>query len=248
MRATKGGTRRVVPAAMVTRVVRPCAPLLLLLTAACADGRGRRQRLLDDRDARADQGRRSGRRQAQPVVPRTPGGLRTPATGCSRRAPATRSGLDQQFLLQLTLVNGRTGDVAVSTPRPRPDREDAALHRRGPVPGAAEGAHRAPTGCPGLVAASADDAYGDAGAPQYGIKPGDPLVMVADVVAVPPDHGARRARGADRQAARRPADRRRARRGGASAGVRAAPDPEAEEAGRGAARASARVRRRARTA
>ena len=86
------------------------------------------------------------------------------------------------------------------------------------------------------MAASADDAYGDAGAPQYGIKPGDPLVMVADVVAVPPTKVLDGSRGRERQAARRPADRRRARRGGASAEVRAAPDPQAEEAGRGAAR------------
>ncbi len=38
MRATKGGTRQVVPAAMVTRMVRPLCALLLLLTAACATG------------------------------------------------------------------------------------------------------------------------------------------------------------------------------------------------------------------
>ncbi len=94
--------------------------------------------------------------------------------------------LDQQFLLQLTLVNGRTGDVAVSTLDPgqtaktlRYTDEDLFPVLQKALTGRRQGARI-------LVAAAPDDAYGDAGAPQYGIKSGDSLVMVADVVAVPP--------------------------------------------------------------
>lgn len=94
--------------------------------------------------------------------------------------------LDEQFLLQLTLVNGRTGHVAVSTLDPgqtartlRYSDEDLFPVLKRALTGQRQGTRL-------LVAAAADDAYGDTGAPQFGIRPGDPLVMVADVVAVPP--------------------------------------------------------------
>jgi peptidylprolyl isomerase len=94
--------------------------------------------------------------------------------------------VDQQFLLQLTLVNGRTGRTAISTLDPgqtaktlRSTDEDLFPVLQKALVGRRQGARI-------LVAAAAQDAYGDVGAPQYGIKPGDPLVMVADVVAVPP--------------------------------------------------------------
>lgn len=94
--------------------------------------------------------------------------------------------VDQQFLLQLTLVNGRTGRRAISTLDPgqtartlRTTDEDLFPVLQRALVGRRQGARL-------LVAAAAEDAYGDVGAPQYGIRPGDSLVMVADVVAVPP--------------------------------------------------------------
>lgn len=98
--------------------------------------------------------------------------------------PPIRAG--QQFLLQLTLVNGRTGRTAISTLDPgqtaktlRSTDEDLFPVLQRALVGRHQGARV-------LVAAAAEDAYGDVGAPQYGIRPADPLVMVADVVAVPP--------------------------------------------------------------
>ena len=94
--------------------------------------------------------------------------------------------LDEQFLLQLTLVNARTGHVAVSTLDPgqtartlRYSDEDLFPVLQKALTGQRQGTRL-------LVAAAAKDAYGDTGAPQFGIRPGDALVMVADVVAVPP--------------------------------------------------------------
>ena len=94
--------------------------------------------------------------------------------------------LDEQFLLQLTLVNGRTGKTAISTLDPgqtaktlRSSEEDLFPVLQKALVGRRQGARV-------LIAAAAKDAYGDVGARQYGIEPGDPLVMVADVVAVPP--------------------------------------------------------------
>ncbi len=99
-----------------------------------------------------------------------------------------------------------------------------------------------------LVAATADDAYGDTGAPQYGIKPGDPLVMVADVVAVPPTTVLDAPEGQQVKphaglptVVERDGEVRRLKFGPRTIA-------KTEEAGRGAAGRSAPVRRRARTA
>lgn len=91
------------------------------------------------------------------------------------------------LLLQLTLVNARTGDVAVTTSA---EGESARLVRRGdddlfPVLDAALA--DADQGDRLLVGAAPEDAYDDAGAPQYGIGPGDSVLMVADVMAVAPE-------------------------------------------------------------
>lgn len=185
MRATKGGTRRVVPAAILTRVVRPLCALLLMLTTACATGGA------DGSDsstsgvlARIKVGGAVG---AKPSLS-FDAPLKVSESGYRVLEKGTGDPirLDQQFLLQLTLVNGRTGDVAVSTLDPgqtaktlRYTDEDLFPVLQKALAGRRQGARV-------VVAASADDAYGDAGAPQYGIRPGDPLVMVADVVAVPP--------------------------------------------------------------
>lgn len=97
-----------------------------------------------------------------------------------------RVSLDKVFVIQLTIVDGRTGATAVSTydegrtPMAVTDSEDTLF----PVLTRALVGQR--QGSRVLVAMASDDAYGDSGAPQYDIRPGDPLVVVADVLAVPP--------------------------------------------------------------
>lgn len=99
--------------------------------------------------------------------------------------PAVRPG--QPLLLQLTLVNARTGDLAVTTSS---EGESARTVRPGgddlfPVLDAA--LVDAAQGDRILLGASAEDAYADAGAPQYDIGPGDSVLMIADVMAVAPE-------------------------------------------------------------
>lgn len=161
------------------------AVLALLLTAACsgsggASGTDATTRLL----ARV---RVAGEVGARPTL-----SFVTPLTVAESGWKVVRRGsggpirADQQFLLQLTLVDGRTGRTAISTLDPgqtaktlRSSDEDLFPVLQKALVGQRQGARI-------LVAAAAEDAYGDVGAPQYGIKPGDPLVMVADVIAVPP--------------------------------------------------------------
>lgn len=103
--------------------------------------------------------------------------------------------LDEVFVIHLTIVNGRTGEVAVSTY----DKGQTAMAVTNsdetlfPVlTRALVGQHQ---GARVVVAATAEDTYGEDGAPQYDVRPGDPLVLVADVVAVPPEEVLDGARG-----------------------------------------------------
>ncbi len=94
---------------------------------------------------------------------------------------------DRPMLLQITLVNARTGDLAVTTSS---EGESARTVRPGgddlfPVLDAA--LVDAAQGDRILVGAAPEDAYADAGAPQYDIGPGDSVLMIADVMAVAPD-------------------------------------------------------------
>jgi peptidylprolyl isomerase len=94
--------------------------------------------------------------------------------------------LDRVFVLQLTMYDGRTGAKAVST---YDDDQtplavtDSASTLFPVLTKALVGLHQ---GSRLVMAATAADTFGDAGAPQYGIEPGDPVVLVADVIAVPP--------------------------------------------------------------
>lgn len=94
--------------------------------------------------------------------------------------------LDRIFVLELSIYDARTGKKALSTY----DEGQTALAVTDPAgtlfPVLAEALTGQRQGSRVVVAASARDAYGDSGAPQYGIDPGDPVVLVADVVAVPP--------------------------------------------------------------
>ena len=94
--------------------------------------------------------------------------------------------VDQQFLLQLTLVDGRTGKTAISTLDPGQTVKTLRSGDGGLFPVLQRALAGRRQGARLLIAAAPDDAYGDEGAAQYDIRPGDSLVMVADVVAVPP--------------------------------------------------------------
>ena len=87
-------------------------------------------------------------------------------------------------ILQLTMADLRTGKTAVSTGDPGERPLAVTLDQIFPV------LARALTGKTAhsrvVVAATADDSYGDSGSPQIGIKAGDPVVMVADILSTDP--------------------------------------------------------------
>ena len=100
-----------------------------------------------------------------------------------RRGEGDRVASDATVILQLTLANGRTGKIAISTPDrgplqlKLPDEIFPALAR-------ALAGQRADSRV--VVASTPDDAYGSLGSPQIGIKGGDPVVMVADILSTDP--------------------------------------------------------------
>ncbi|KQT94644.1 hypothetical protein ASG49_07330 [Marmoricola sp. Leaf446] len=88
-------------------------------------------------------------------------------------------------VLQLTLLDGRTGEKAISTF----DRGQTPLQvslTEQFLPSLAEALVGARAGSRLVVASTPEDAYGAGGSPQIGIKGGDPVVMVADVLATDP--------------------------------------------------------------
>jgi peptidylprolyl isomerase len=94
-------------------------------------------------------------------------------------------GADSTAILQLTLADGRTGKTAISTfdQGQRP----LVLKLGDQVfPSLVQALVGKPAKSRVVVASTSDDAYGDKGAPQIGIKGGDPVVMVADVVSTDP--------------------------------------------------------------
>jgi peptidylprolyl isomerase len=119
-------------------------------------------------------------RMAAPLrVPRTRTAVVTAGTG----SPVV---VDQLFVLQLTLYDARTGAKALSTydegvepivAKTSDDTLFPVLARF--LPGQRQGSRL-------VLALTASDAYGSGGTPPPGIRPEDPVVAVADVVAVPP--------------------------------------------------------------
>ena len=99
-------------------------------------------------------------------------------------------GEDATAILELTLANGRTGKAAISTLDQGQPLEVKLGDQVFPSLNAALVGKPADSRI--VVASVADDAYGDSGSPQSGIKGGDPVVMVADILSTDPTIGARR--------------------------------------------------------
>jgi peptidylprolyl isomerase len=96
-----------------------------------------------------------------------------------------RVGAEATAIVQLTLADGRTGKTAISTfdegQRPLEAKVGDQI-----FPSLAQALVDKPAGSRLVVASTADDTYGDKGAPQLGIKGGDSVVMVADILSTDP--------------------------------------------------------------
>ena len=94
--------------------------------------------------------------------------------------------IDQLFVLQLTMVNARTGDVVASTldagqvPVVAKSSDDTLF------PALVSALAGKPQGSRVVLVLAPSDAFGAGGIPPTGLEPTDPVVLVADVLAVPP--------------------------------------------------------------
>jgi peptidylprolyl isomerase len=111
-------------------------------------------------------------------VSRSSSWVATPGKGDAVGAEATT-------ILQLTLTDGRTGKTALSTLEQGQHPLQVKLGDQ-VFPSLAAALIGKTANSRVVVASTADDAYGDDGAPQIGIKGGDPVVMVADILATDP--------------------------------------------------------------
>lgn len=94
--------------------------------------------------------------------------------------------IDQLFVLELTLYDARTGAEALSTYDPGEEPLVAKNTDDTLFPALAKAVVGQRQGSRLVLALTAADAYGGGGAPPPGVRADDPVVAVADVVAVPP--------------------------------------------------------------
>ena len=94
-------------------------------------------------------------------------------------------GSDAVAILSLTIADGSSGKTAISTVDQGAGPLEVQLGDQ-VFPSLVDALTDRPAGSRGVVASVSDDAYGAPGAPQIGIKPGDPVVMVADVLSTDP--------------------------------------------------------------
>lgn len=166
----------------MTQLCRAAAAVLALAitTAACA--RASQQETASVRDritVRGDFG-------TKPTITiKKPLELTKTSSWVARTGEGDRVGAEATAILQLTLVDGRTGKTAISTfdqgQRPlEVELGDEVFPSLAQALAGKRAASRL------VVASTADDAYGDQGAPQLGIKGGDPVVMVTDILSTDP--------------------------------------------------------------
>ncbi|MGH3414564.1 MAG: FKBP-type peptidyl-prolyl cis-trans isomerase [Marmoricola sp.] len=92
------------------------------------------------------------------------------------------------YVLQLTLADGHTGKTVIST-YSKGQRPLTGTAGQGGVPPVLDNALVGKkAGSRVVVEATDKDAFGGKGNSQLGIKPKDPVVMVADIVATAPEH------------------------------------------------------------
>ena len=94
-------------------------------------------------------------------------------------------GADSTAILQLTIADARTGRTAISTKDPGQHPLEVKMGDQ-VFPSLAQALTGKATGSRVVVASTAKDAYGSQGSPQIGIEPGDPVVIVADVLSADP--------------------------------------------------------------
>jgi len=94
-------------------------------------------------------------------------------------------GPEATTILGLTIADGRTGKIAISTHDTGQRPLEVKLGDQ-VFPALTDSLVGRSAGSRVVVASTSDDAYGSDGAPQIGVKGGDSLVMVADILSTDP--------------------------------------------------------------
>lgn len=166
----------------MTRTRHAAAALLAVALTATACGSGDAPRS----DGLEDRIEVSGQFGERPEISvETPLELTESVSWTAEEGDGDEVGAQATTILQLTLANGRTGKTVVSTldegQRPQEIRLGDQVF---PSLNAALVGQSADSRV--VVASTAEDAYGDNGAPQIGIEGGDPVVMVVDILSTDP--------------------------------------------------------------
>lgn len=103
----------------------------------------------------------------------------------SKPGKGDRVGSQATTILQLTLADGQSGKTVISTLDRGQQPLEAQLGNQ-VFPSLTQALTGKSAGSRVVVASTSDDAYGDSGSPQIGIKGGDPVVMVADILSTDP--------------------------------------------------------------
>ena len=99
------------------------------------------------------------------------------------RGDGATVGKGQQYLVDLTFADGRTGKTVAST---YDQGQPVVFGPSQGFPVINDAVAGKQVGSRVVVAAAAQDAYGSTGSPQLGIKPGDSVVMVVDITGAQP--------------------------------------------------------------
>jgi len=167
---------------------------LALTTAACGSAKEKDASTLQDRI------KVSGDFGEKPILEIDPPLKLTESTSWSEEiGTGDKIGSDATAILQLTLADGRTGKTALSTFDEGQRALEVKLGEQ-VFPSLVQALGGKPATSRVVVASTSEDAYGEKGAPQIGIKGGDPVVMVADIISTDPTSVLAKPTGATRAA------------------------------------------------
>lgn len=162
------------------------ALLLALAAAACGSGNGENPK---SGDTGAPQSARSsvdvsGQPGDKPTIKvDTPLKVGKSSSWTLDKGEGPTVGKGQQYVVDLTFADGRTGKTVAST---YDQGQPVVFGPSQGFPVINDAVAGKQVGSRVVVAAAAKDAYGSNGSPQLGIKPGDSVVMVVDITAAQP--------------------------------------------------------------
>ncbi|WP_460840774.1 FKBP-type peptidyl-prolyl cis-trans isomerase [Nocardioides marmoraquaticus] len=173
------------------RLAAVASAAVLALTAACGGGGGGDDdQSSDDDSAAAEEARAqvevSGAFDEKPEVTiEAPLEISESSSWTAEEGDGDEVGPSSTTILGLTIVNGQSGEVAISTYDEGQAPQEVDLTQQ-VFPSLVQGLVGQNAKSRVVIASTAEDAYGPDGSPQIGLDAGDPVVIVADVLSTDP--------------------------------------------------------------